>query len=528
MSVNRIGTNYDAIVIGSGLGGLTSGALYAKEGRRVLVLERHDKFGGAATIFERKKMEIEVGLQALDGMDADDLKINLWHKLGIADRLTTIPLKTLYCVHCPKLGRDFVMPVGVDRAIDAVVKRFPQHEKGIKRYFKVLLGIRKAVKLFESRYNRKIWWLINGPLFPIRFWPLIRYERKTLGEFLQALFGNDELVKLALCANIGYYTDDINKLSFLYFAAAQGSFHKGGGHYIYGGSQSLSDYLVNIIRSVGGEALVSRRATKILVENGQAVGVEYEKSAIIGSKIEVKNPSPKQAFAPVIFGNASPHILKILLPARYQNDFMRPYQDIPISTSLWIIFLGLDRKPSEFGVSHYSTFIFLESFNSLQDCTKNAELMRSTPGKTISEFVFVDYSSFDTGLKSEDLCFAVMCGIDRLSNWESLDEASYERHKSMWLNAYITKLDETYPGIAESIVYKEMATARTVRDYLNTPKGAVYGFAQEPPYSGRHRPKSKTTIKGLFLASAFASPGGGFTGAMLSGENAWRCAVKRA
>ena len=59
--------NFDAIVIGSGLGGLTAGALYAQQGKRVLVVERHDKFGGAATVYQRKHLEIEVGLHELCG-----------------------------------------------------------------------------------------------------------------------------------------------------------------------------------------------------------------------------------------------------------------------------------------------------------------------------------------------------------------------------------------------------------------------------------------------------------------------------
>ncbi|HAU12688.1 MAG TPA: hypothetical protein DCS92_03180, partial [Gammaproteobacteria bacterium] len=73
--------NFDAIVIGSGLGGLTAGALYAQQGKRVLVVERHDKFGGAATVYQRKHLEIEVGLHELCGFGHLDLLPQVWNQL---------------------------------------------------------------------------------------------------------------------------------------------------------------------------------------------------------------------------------------------------------------------------------------------------------------------------------------------------------------------------------------------------------------------------------------------------------------
>lgn len=67
-------SEYDAIVIGSGLGGLTAGALVAKEGRKVLLLEQGDTFGGAASLFKRKGFSVEAGLHEIDGLDDCDIK----------------------------------------------------------------------------------------------------------------------------------------------------------------------------------------------------------------------------------------------------------------------------------------------------------------------------------------------------------------------------------------------------------------------------------------------------------------------
>src|SRR6476659_7339110 len=74
---------YDAIVIGSGLGGLTAGALSARAGLRVLVLERNESFGGAATVYRHNGIAIEASLHEIDGFDEDDPKLPLWRTLGL-------------------------------------------------------------------------------------------------------------------------------------------------------------------------------------------------------------------------------------------------------------------------------------------------------------------------------------------------------------------------------------------------------------------------------------------------------------
>ena len=66
---------FDAIVIGSGLGGLIAGALYARSGRRVLVLERNETFGGAAAVYKHGALTIEATLHEMDGLDQDDPKL---------------------------------------------------------------------------------------------------------------------------------------------------------------------------------------------------------------------------------------------------------------------------------------------------------------------------------------------------------------------------------------------------------------------------------------------------------------------
>ena len=92
---------------------------------------------------------------------------------------------------------------------------------------------------------------------------------------MQHLFGDDEAVKLALAPNIVYYTDDPDTMPFLSFAIPQASYLLGGGHYIRGGSQVLSDRLVAIVREAGGACEATRDASSILLEGDRVCGVRH-------------------------------------------------------------------------------------------------------------------------------------------------------------------------------------------------------------------------------------------------------------
>ena len=506
---------FDVIVIGSGLGGLTAGALFAKEGRRVLVIERNATFGGAASVFRRHGMTVEAGLHELDGLDEEDSKIWLFRRLGILEDLTFSPAPTFFSVRHRLLGdEEFVMPHGERQGRDAAARRFPEHRRAIARYFRTLCSIRRNVgHLGRYQHGTPARKLATGLALPLLLLPIIRHDRTTVGGLLQRLFGEDERVKLALCANLGYYADDPDMFSLIYFSVAQGSYHIGGGHYIKGGSRVLVDLLLGLIRDAGGEARAGRTVTGIVVEDGRAAGVEH-----ISSR---RGGDAEQARAPILVGNASPHALATMLPTALRARFMRPYTGRALAPSLWSVYLGLDRPPGQLGLDHYSTFFPADWMSRLSQNTQNARLLAGAPGDRMPGWVVVDYSRIDSGLTGGERHLAVVSGLDSLRNWEHLDEESYRMKKACWMDAIVEDLDRRLPGISSHVFYREMATARTMKRYLGTPGGTPYGFAQEVRSAGRHRPRARTPLPGLYLASVFALPGGGFSGALQSGNLAY-------
>jgi len=509
---------FDAIVLGSGLGGLTAGALYARTGRRILVLERNDSFGGAATVYRHDGLAIETSLHEMDGLDDSDAKTPLLHSLGLDRKLPFVDVGDLYEVRGPAIGAPFALPHGMHAACTALAARFPQHIDGLTEYFHRIAAVREAVRFAGMHQDDRGWWLRHAPEAVRRVWPLLREGHATVGEVLHGLFGADEAVKLALAANFSYYHDDPDRMSFLRYAIPQASYLTGGGHYLRGGSAALTNGLLGLIREAGGSVESGRDVDTLLVNIAGVSGVRHRTRDADDIAFD---------YAPVVFGNAAPHRLAEMLPKGTRENFFAPYAHRPLSISLWTVSIGLNRPPNAFGARHYSTFILPAWMKALSGLRETAAIMAEPDGARLPAYVFVDYHQIDSGLNQTGPYLGSLCGIDRLENWAGLDAKQRSERKERWMDRLIGDLDREFPGIAGAVVHREMATAETLAHYLNTPGGAVYGFAPEGGLGDVFSFSARTRVDGLWLASAYTF-GGGFTGAMLGGAEAARQALKAA
>jgi all-trans-retinol 13,14-reductase len=292
----------------------------------------------------------------------------------------------------------------------------------------------------------------------------------------------------------------------------------GGGHYLRGGSQALSDRLVSLIQEAGGIVESRREVDTLKIENHHIDAVGHHARA---------GGDPKTDFAPVVFGNAAPQRLAEMMPPMDREMFLASYAMRQPSISLWTISIGLSRPASEFGVNHYSTFILPAWLKSLRDFREAPAILSEESGLRMPPYVFVDYSRIDSGLNQAAPYLGSFCGMDRIENWAAISDEASRARRERWMERILADLDGHFPGIAGAVVHREMASARTMSHYLNTPGGAVYGFASDAATMTPKYMTPRTPIAGLWLASAFVS-GGGFTGAMLGGAAAARAALRHA
>ena len=232
--------DYDVIVIGGGLGGLTAAALIAQAGRRTLLIERNREIGGAASSYQVGNLFVEASLhETSDPHDPIDPKHHALARLGVLDDVEWVPTGSMYEVRGGPIGEPFVMPDDFSKAKSALVERFPSVAAGIRSVFGDMERIATGLGIL-SKGRRAFQNPMEGLSAIVRLGPMVKGWRFSLADRFNQAFDSNEAVKCALAANLPYFHDDPDGLWWILFAVAQGGFLASGGRYIKGGSQRLS------------------------------------------------------------------------------------------------------------------------------------------------------------------------------------------------------------------------------------------------------------------------------------------------
>lgn len=502
-------TRTDAVIIGAGLGGLTAGAILARAGRKVLVIERSNSVGGAASSYKVGDLFVEGSLhETSNPHDPRDAKHDPLTRAGVIDAVTWISSGTFYEALGGPIGTPLTLPDNFDAARQVLVERFPEARDGIVRLLGEMEQIASAVGVLSRgprifRSPSQAFSALRNMLPAIRDWTL------SLSQKLDRIFGNNEAVKATLAANLSYYHDDPATTWWVFFAAAQGSYLLSGGRYVQGGSQRLSSALARAIKAAGGEVILRRTASAIGFDaHGRIANLRH--TAKDGS-------NPQMVETSRIISNAAPETLASLLPTASSAKLLAAYAERKPSISLFALTLGLSKPPREFGITGYSTQLLPDWMKRLDDYAQATALMSDEPGHRMPPLAVVDYAAIDSGVPVLPYVLSVV-GPDQLSNWDGTDLDNYRARRARWQDAIVTYLDGYYPGLAASVTASTFNTAFSVKQYLGAPQGSVYGFAPTPPRSLLSTVKRTpaTIIPGLYLASAYTAFGG-YTGAIQSG-----------
>ncbi len=468
--------NYDVIIIGAGLGGLTAGARLAREEKKILLLEQHDRPGGCATTFRRREFTMEVGLHEMDGLHPKDMKHKIFEELGITGRVEFLPVPEFY--RFINDHYDLVIPHDPAEARSILKAAFPGEVKGIDDYFHHVLNARRIMVANRNKPD------------------------KSVGQFLDEII-HDEHLKLVLLGNLGYFHDDPYSLSWIYYLTGQGSYYNGRASFIKGGSQQLSGALSKIITENGGTVKLNSLVTSIDYEGNKPAGVTYR-------DVKGREKAVHSDRAPEIIVNAAvPSLAGSLLSKADGKKLAAAIASNKIGASLLTVYYGFNTPLKRVGNKHYSTFVYDGSVRTQKDILSNNHSDFST-----RSFTFVDYSQVDAGLAPEGKSVGAVCCVDYPADWENLSQVEYTRIKADVADTMTGRLEQIIPGFRDAVAYTEVATSLSIKRFTLNPEGAVYGFAQHPD-----KPTGYLSAlpENIHIASAWGKYGGGFSGAIISG-----------
>jgi len=471
---------YDAVVVGAGVGGLILANLLVREGLSVLLVEQHYMVGGFCSTFRRAGYTFDAATHfypllgnpaTLTGRLLVDLGVETgWVKMDPVDTF-----------HFPD-GSRFDVPADFDDYLPAVKARFPEEAEALDRFFE---EVRQAY--------------LHGLLahFRDRETPgLAALRELTVRDALDRHF-RDERLKLLLTADCPHWGSPPCRTSFVFDSMLRLSYFLGN-YYPKLGSQAFADDLARCFEERGGDILTSSAVDRIVVEDGTARGVEMETLRgrlqgrhAVAAEVVVSNAD--------LLETAESLIGREHLGSEYlaQLGRMRP------SFPCFLTHVGLEGiepevleaaqgyywrhwDPDRVGRDGLICKVFAPTLYEPEMAPPGGQIV------ILQKVLDMDYHGAE--------------------GWEQ----DWEAHKRGIEELVVGHLERVIPGIAERIVVRLSASAKTAWRFTRNHRGAMLGWEMSPGQLGARRPAVEPPIGGLYLVGHWTRPGGGITPVIVS------------
>ena len=494
---------FDVIVIGSGMGGMTTAAALSRMGRKVLLLEQAQTIGGLTHAFSREGFSWDVGLHYCGtfGRDQSAGRTLNWLSDGTIEFRS---IGTVYDIlHFPE---GFEIPVARPAAAYKMElkERFPDNANEIDAYFEALLSAEETMHAIAA--ERAMPGSIRSAH---RWWNKKRFQRwcgRTTSEVIADIVTDPRLAAV-LSAQWGTYGGKPTEASFGVHALVIGHYLEGA-YYPVGGASNIAKGLIPVIEASGGSARAGTPVAEILVEDGKSVGVR----TAFGEEFR----------APVVVSDiGAGETVKRLLPTEIRRqDWASEIGSYKPSICHFQIYLGFEGDIASLGASranhwYYNSWdtndaiwsasdddaipMMFVSFPTLKDPAHDPGPSNRHTGELL---VWSDWSSVAK--------YATRGNGALESEWADLKQ----RIESRLLESFAEK----FPALAPLVVYHELGTPLATASFTRHEKGAFYGVETTPRRILSDALNARTPVPGLFLTGQdVMTPGiaGALAGGML-------------
>lgn len=456
------------VIIGGGLGGLFSGALLAKEGFKVTIVEKHSQLGGGLMSFYRHGVEFATGMHVLGGFRKGGSVYKILNYLGILDKIK-IRNPSPDCMDYLTIlsdGTTYSIPSGKENFIRYFQQLFPQESENIKNYVEKLFQISEELGFFYLRPDNTS----NFEHSSIFYIPA--------DKLIEQYVGDERLQKILaylnpLCGGELEHTPAfIFAIINVLYISGQSKFE--------GSSRQLTNALAELIRNNDGEIFTNQLVTKLNVDNGKVVSVETS--------------SNNTFYADYFISSIHPATLISLTDT---NLFNKAYRN-RVS--------GLLNSYSAFCV--YITFK-PESFRYIEPiCYCQADYSTIWNSSVYDEatwpegFIYLTPCEDNQGEFANKMEVVSMMPYSACERWANTVVGKrgedYKAWKNEMMNRILDKMERLYPGFRGCIEFVEAASPLTIRDYYAAPEGAIFGVKKDCENLYSSFIPFKTKIENLF------------------------------
>jgi len=489
--------SWDAIVIGSGIGGLTPAAFLAKEGQRVLVLEKHSTAGGCTQTYTRKGYEWDAGLHYVGEV----------HRLGgtmrkifdhITDgRLEWAPMPEVY--NRIVIGNRFYEHVaGIERFKKRMKEYFPSEQAAIDKYIDLVMEVTRAGKTFFAQ--QALPGEIDDELYTKMSGQFHTFSDRTALEVLREITDNDELIAV-LCGNCGDYVSTPGRVSFA-MQAMLTRHYLDGANFPIGGAGRIAETIGEVIGTAGGSILVDAEVASILVKDGKACGVSMKEG--------------REFRAPVIISDAGlRNTILRLLPSDLGQvvGLLDQCRGMELSNTYAVLNIGIRESNKTLGLDPANLWV-----HPSPDIDGNVDAYEKDPMNTPMPIHFISVPSAKDPTWEDRFPDRTTIDVCSLTTWSIFEPFAgtqwkqrgreYEELKHKLSHEMLSQVLRFYPNLEGKIDYMELATPLSFNHFLGREQGEIMSLAHTPKRYQKRWLRAISPIPNLFLSGQDVTSGG--------------------
>ncbi|BFM16903.1 NAD(P)/FAD-dependent oxidoreductase [Maricurvus nonylphenolicus] len=481
---------YDAIVIGAGNGGLVGALTLAKAGKKVLLLEKHNIPGGAATTFVRGRFEFDVALHTLWGIGTDDNKgalREIFEKLDVYDKLEFVEQKEIFTLNVKdRFKADF--PYEKSAYLDTLCAISPDEADNIRAYQDLLDRMAEEFYRLYDHLGEDI----NEENFPLMFEMGARSGEEVLHSYIK-----HPVIRAAYSILDGYTGIHVSKIPFLLLGCL---YELGGGHHVKGGAQAMSNAIIEEFEACGGRVIYHAEVDKINIDNNQVTGVHLKDGREFQANRILSNANKVRTYVDFIDEKQVPESL-----------FMNLKPSKP-GSSIFALYIGLNCSPDKIGLENGINYLMDPSIKSITADARNNNI-------DWANSVYMSCYNIDDPDYSEPNTSAITVLVgNNVEPWMNLSQQEYHDRKFKLADNVLDLLEKFHPGIRDHIEELELSTPLTHMRYLGSPGGAIYSHSANFKDLITNKLDPRSPIEGLYFCGASIIVGG-FNGTYMTGHS---------
>jgi all-trans-retinol 13,14-reductase len=480
---------WDAIVIGSGIGGLTSAALLSQHAaKKVLVLERHYTAGGYTHSFDRPGYSWDVGVHYIGDLQDPASPLRAAFDRLTGGQLEWAPMPDVYD-RIVMGERIYEFPTGRERLRARLKAYFPPEAPAIDRYFAAVQSAQKASGLYfaEKAVPSPIARIAGGLMRA----PFLRWASHSTLDVLRRFTRNEELIAV-LTAQWGDYGLPPAQSSFGIHAIVAAHYFNGASYPI-GGAARIAETIAPAIERNGGKIVVSAEVQEVVVENGGAAGVRMADGREFRSDLVISDAGARNTFQHLV---------------REPQPILRDLDRVPGSLAHLSLYIGVKQSARELGLTGTNLWIYPPSDGGAVDHDANLARFLRDPSAPFPALYISFPSAKDPEFEQHHPGRATLEGVvfapyEWFARWEDSRwkrrAADYDAFKQALAARIQSEVERNVPAVAGKIDRAELSTPLTTRHFMNYQRGEAYGLAATPERFRLRSLTPRTTIRNLYL-----------------------------